>query len=290
MKSTRFINLLAIVLISMTIGCDNFSNNNKDGETADTEIEGAETPMEIDQITYETANTRISKYNDIYGGVNAYQFLGASEDPNGSVIIPRYYVINRVNFKNMLEGSTVETIYASLSVNTQQFAASSSGYAYVSDLIFHTTKPANNGLLSNNGVGDTFYSYSEPCPVNCNPETGLGEGGTLAANIAADSIKVYNTIYSNNGHTEEYFSSGEDKVLIPRYYSVNRADIQEVLNSTTNPELYVSLGAEPVEGSSHTYRSDLIFHHVRPNPQGYLATSEDTFLDITKPCPDQCTE
>jgi hypothetical protein len=284
MKSNLLLTLAALMLSMTIFSCDNVTKE-KVSDGADDLVEGVMEPASIDEIPYSTANTDITRYNDIFGGENVYKYIGEEGNAEGSTMVPRYYVINRAAFQGMIDNNPDATeFFASLGATKEDFSGSPEGFSHVSDLVFHVIRPNANGSL-NNQENDSFYDYAQPCPINCNSGTGVSDQPFDAA-IAISRINKYNTVY---GGEDQYIEADGKKVVIPRYYAVKKADFQEVLNSTTNATLYVSLAAvEQNPVVTNTYNSDLIFHHVRPNPQGYLTSSEDQFYDVSVPCPDEC--
>lgn len=280
---------VAILSLSVTIfGCDAFKQKTNDG--ADDEMVEGVSDVEDDPVSlpHATASPAITKYNSIFGGENIYRYI-AKEDPAGSVMLPRFYTINRSDFQNLLETHlTNEYFYASLAVTETDYDAegTASGKAYLSDLIFHSTRPYATGYLRDKGANDNFFDDAQPCPVDCNPGTGANPGSELSLAVANTRVRRYNEMYGEEKLYLTAHDGGEEQVSVARYYRVNRADFQDVLNSTSSEYIFASLAAFVDEGNN--YKTDLIFHDTNPGPQGGIASSEKKFYDFMLPCPEHC--
>lgn len=283
---------IAILAVSITIfSCDATKQKAKDAvnDAADELIEGVSDAAQDDpvKLSPDDAMHAIGKYNTIFGGVDVYRYIG-QESPIGNVMLPRFYTINRTSFQNLLnEHLTNDYFYASLGITERDYSApgTASGRAYLSDLIFHSQRPYHDGYLNNQGE-DTFYGGGQPCPVDCNAGTGANVGEQLTMSVAYSRVYKYNQIYGSTPLYLPAHEGGEEQVMVARYYKVNRADLQDVLNSSTSEYVYASLAAYSSTGNNHT--ADLIFHDTNPGPQGGIASSEKNFYDFVIPCPDQC--
>jgi len=283
----KFLALLLISAFCITLfSCDNA--NNSDGSD-DELVEGDVELTEPSKLSRAQAAPLIEKYNEIYGGENVYRFL-AKENLAGSVILPRFYTINRTDFQNLINNHlTQDVFYASLAIvdKTYDFEETASGKAHLADLIFHNVRPYTTGYLRNGGEEDVFFDDAQPCPTDCEAGSGSNAGDEISMSVARTRISKYNNLYSAEIQYMTAHNGSEDRVEIPRYYAISRADFQGVLNTTEAEQVYVSLAAKSIS-EGHIFHADLILHDTNPGQQGGIAASEEDFYDFVKPCPKQC--
>ncbi|MEL6721509.1 MAG: hypothetical protein AAFO82_09905 [Bacteroidota bacterium] len=234
------------------------------------------------RISFETANERVNKY------FNITKETGPFAEVYGYHMIRKDRIAPWVNNLN----DTVNTIYASLVILPVSFRT---------DLLFHLIRPNSNGTLTSYQNDDFILSD----PVD-------GEDNETI-------IQAYNDLYSrqlDDGESELYIQSRSEneKVLVPRYFSFNRADLDSLIahrQEYDDIEYYASWGAELDTATTNSkndgytyYTSDLIFHFLKPE-DGYrlrehttsitetlnvAGSGGDHFYDVTVPCPKECPD
>ena len=279
--------------LSILLGLSACTNENS-SVSADTEpnMLMATAPFELLEIPPDTARSRIKRYNTVYG--DQHRRLTSSND---HVLVPRYFVINSQNYGKLLEGDTSKTLYASLGVKARKDKDSERDTS-IADLIFHDVRPAADGSVKD--IKGNFYDSGNACPIDCGDSYDHGgyNGASITADTAMARINRYNEIY---GGAEKivYLPSAnpatKDSVLLARYYSFSRSDLKQLLSIMKEKHqfFYVSIGAQAELDSQdrpipNTFVSDLIFHEVRPDAGGGLKVGDDTFYDVTRPCPRAC--
>jgi hypothetical protein len=286
MKSNLLLTLAALMLSMTIFSCDNVTKE-KVSDGADDLIEGVAEP--IDKISGVIAKSDIDMYNTIYGGENVYRFL-AKDNEKGSVILPRFYTVNRADFRDLIDSHFVgqETFYASLAIvdKTYEFPSTASGQAHLADLIFHAKRPYTDGYLRDKGAGDYFFDNAKPCPTDCEAGTGANPGDEIDKATANTRINNFNKLYTSDiQYLTAHDSSSNKSVTIARYYAISRADFQGMLNASNSEYMYVSLAANNPDGN--VYQTDLMIHGQNPGPQGSVSSDGD-FFDFTMPCPEEC--
>lgn len=102
-------------------------------------------------------------------------------------------------------------------------------------------------------------------------------------------IKKYNYIY---GKGRRYLTGDSDSVLLPRYFTINSDSFFKLLTDKSRIEfpLFASLDVKERKYKDSTFKvANLIFHNIRPKPDGSLNNfSNDTFIDYGNACPVDC--
>ena len=122
---------------------------------------------------------------------------------------------------------------------------------------------------------------------SCQNQSELPPSG-INYNTAKNRINQYTSIY---GETEmQYLEGNNKKVILPRYFVVNSYDYSNLL-SDRDGVLFASLNVKTRKDSPEnpdTAVVNLIFHDLRPNPDGSLQNESDHFFDFCNACPIDC--
>ena len=248
--------------------------------------------LELRPVARREAIERVRKYHEIYGLQNR---LLPSMQTGSNVTIPRFFMIDARAYKGILQDSTIDTIFASLGaivdLESDPFSSTTE-----SDLIFHHQRPAPDGTIVDTTA--TFYDGGVACPIDCDnmgPDMTV-YGKIIGPDSARRRIDLYNDVYGRAATARRWLFSDHvgDSILIPRYYSISRRDLQEVisdLGTGTCYTFYISIGvsSNAATATNRKYYCDLIFHRNRPDSIGGLREPEqDIFYSITRPYPHAC--
>ncbi len=244
-----------------------------------------------------TAVQKIANYNNMYGGVDAYQQIEGSINGNSSVVVvPRYFAISRTDFAGVLSNSSAETLYASLS--TKLFKTEDGTDIYSSDLILHSITPGPQGKITLSS-GEEFFDFALPCPMECPPKdtsVSMPPSTGISGTEAKSRIDNYNNIYGGAGAyrwIEGNIDGKASKIAIPRFFAIDRAAFVDILQSGKDV-LFASLSTHLFESDEEVdlYSANLILHDLRPGEEGHVTTKtgNENFYDFAQACPYNCPE
>ncbi|MCI4667283.1 MAG: hypothetical protein MRZ79_03915 [Bacteroidia bacterium] len=119
-------------------------------------------------VSKDDAKARIECYNCVYGSdPNTKKYITITNTPE-RILLPRYFKFSENDIDELLSAMSTRAhkfFYVSLGANLDP-ATMPDDHTYLSDLVFHYTRPDLEGNLSNPET-DEFFDITEPCPNAC---------------------------------------------------------------------------------------------------------------------------